>query len=161
MRPSERRRIAQMYGVTEAEVRQSEFNAAEAPMTPLLQGMSWPVPTSRLAQLTALLKEPGAMAYLRRELEATFTPEVSATLHAMPYEEFLGTQYWALVRAMLCAIRGVKCEACALSGVTLDAHHLTYAHRGSEVFHLDDLRLLCRGCHEAQHDDSTTEKGPE
>ena len=68
----------------------------------------------------------------------------------MPYQQFLGTQYWWIVKGLLVAQRGTQCEGCGCLGI-LDAHHLTYAHRGSEVFHLDDLRLLCRGCHDWQH----------
>lgn len=161
MTPSERRRIAHMYGATEDEVLASDARARREPMTPLFQKDGWPSPHSGLAAYITMLQEPGALTYLRQHLEATLTPELSAELRVMPYEDFLGTRYWWLVRGMLCALRGVKCEACGLTGVTLDAHHLTYAHRGSEVFHVDDLRLLCRGCHDAQHEDLTTEKGPE
>ena len=69
----------------------------------------------------------------------------------MPYQQFLGTQYWWIVKGLLVAQRGNRCEGCGSLGI-LDAHHLTYAHRGREVFHLDELRLLCRMCHDRQHE---------
>ena len=103
----------------------------------------WPVPGSKLAQLVEALGEPGAMDYLHRHLQETLTPTISNDLRNMPYAGFLGTRYWWIVKGLLVSMRGNRCEECGSLGI-LDAHHLTYAHRGSEVFHLDELRLLCR-----------------
>ena len=55
-----------------------------------------------------------------------------------------------LVRAWAIYTRGERCEDCRAGGV-LDLHHLTYAHRGEEIFHMEDMRLLCRACHDARH----------
>jgi hypothetical protein len=69
-------------------------------------------------------------------------------LRAMPYEEFLQTPYWKGVswhaKAMMpwCAL---CCEA--ITG-PLEVHHRTYAHRGAEWQHLEDLTVLCPNCHE-------------
>ena len=46
------------------------------------------------------------------------------------------------------------CEECGKAsarGWVLQVHHLTYAHLGNEIEHLDDLKLLCVPCHSFEH----------
>lgn len=112
---------------------------------------AWPAPRSQLARLVSLLQEPGAMTYLEEHIRQTLTAQMVEELRRMPYERFLGTQYWWIVRAMLLVRRGAVCEDCRVQHVVLDVHHLNYLHRGSEVFHGEDLMLLCRACHFARH----------
>jgi hypothetical protein len=90
---------------------------------------------------------------LKREARLTLTPALQQALRALPYAAFLNTPYWLLVRGLLIRERGrwiPTCENCDIRG-SLDVHHLTYAHRGYELFHLEDLRLLCRVCHDIYH----------
>lgn len=77
-------------------------------------------------------------------------------LAEMPYEMFLQTPYWKLVRSLKLMKQSIKyCEVCG-SNKQLTIHHTTYAHRGSEHLHLDDLQVLCKKCHFNEHnkDDS-------
>jgi hypothetical protein len=45
------------------------------------------------------------------------------------------------------------CERCGAKG--FQVHHKTYAHRGQEDDHLEDLELLCIDCHAYHHGRST------
>lgn len=77
-------------------------------------------------------------------------------LALMPYELFLQTPYWKLVRSLKLYLRSIRyCEICG-SNKQLTVHHTTYAHRGSEHLHLNDLQVLCKKCHFNEHkkDDS-------
>jgi hypothetical protein len=111
---------------------------------------AWPASNSALARLLDMLHEPGACDVVKDHAQRTLTQEMSAQLRSMPYKQFLGTQYWWLVRGVLIAERGAYCQDCQDIGV-LDVHHLTYVHRGVEIFHLDDLLVLCRTCHFGRH----------
>lgn len=55
--------------------------------------------------------------------------------------------YWNRVRGLLMYQRDGKCERCG-SAEWLQAHHRTYAHLYSELSHMGDLELLCKGCHD-------------
>lgn len=68
---------------------------------------------------------------------------------SMPYEEFLTSPYWRIVRRQVYRERGVACERCRSFGTQL--HHETYEHHGEEHLYLEDLEILCRSCHEKQH----------
>jgi len=64
---------------------------------------------------------------------------------AMPYKEFLKTDYWAIVRDDLIATVG-KCQLCSARN-GLRCHHNSYEHHGSEQLHPEDLTVLCDRCH--------------
>lgn len=71
------------------------------------------------------------------------------------YRLYLRSDAWRAKRAAVLERCGRVCENCGagsgLFPVSLDVHHLTYAHIGNEQ--LEDLRALCRDCHEAEHDE--------
>ena len=83
------------------------------------------------------------------------TPALEAELAAMSYNDFLQTDYWVYLRDYTVMIRGVACEAChrvvSLSAENLEVHHLSYERRGSEWRHPEDLKVVCRNCHEKEH----------
>lgn len=81
-------------------------------------------------------------------------PEVEQTQFvdralAMPYQDYLKTIYWGIVRGWVMVDRK-RCRFCG-GGYALTVHHRSYANRGREAFHLEDLDLLCRDCHENKH----------
>jgi 5-methylcytosine-specific restriction endonuclease McrA len=79
---------------------------------------------------------------------------LEAALATLPYDRFLESPYWDLVRRELRAHR-CRCERCGeRDGV--HAHHRSYEHRGSEWRHLEDLELLCGVCHAMNHGTPTT-----
>lgn len=61
--------------------------------------------------------------------------------------------YMRLVRMRMLAFCGHLCERCNRPRPPrgLHVHHDSYAHWGSELTHMGDLRLLCVHCHEMQH----------
>lgn len=68
----------------------------------------------------------------------------------MPYRDFLATDYWKQVAKLVKERDGYKCRICN-SGQQLDVHHRSYAHRGCDHLHLDELTTLCRTCHHRHH----------
>ena len=76
---------------------------------------------------------------------------------AMDYKDFLKSTYWHKVRhAKFNQLRRQQktqspfCQLCH-SRHRLEMHHNTYAHRGDELNHLEDLTLLCHDCHDWHH----------
>jgi len=69
----------------------------------------------------------------------------------MNYHDFLATPYWKAVSGYKRYKAGYKCELCNSNG-SLAVHHKTYENHGLEVYHLEDLVVLCKDCHEKFHD---------
>src|SRR5262245_16895495 len=97
-----RARIAQIYGATVEEVDAAERKARLRPLTRLGTVTSpWrPLMGHELERLVNALQEPGACEALVAYVQATLTPEISAELRGMPYEDFLGTRYWWVVKGV-------------------------------------------------------------
>lgn len=64
------------------------------------------------------------------------------------YALYLQSPIWKAKRLTILEDRGYKCENCQ-SRRSLQVHHLTYVRVGKEL--PEDLRLLCRNCHEKVH----------
>jgi len=86
-----------------------------------------------------------------RALERHISKEAKERLKEMPYEEFLGTIYWDIVRRYVLWKRKFICGLCNSDG-QLNVHHKTYDHRGEEYLFLEDLIVLCQPCHAKFHD---------
>ncbi len=69
----------------------------------------------------------------------------------LPYHEFLQTNYWCIVREYALMQQGDKCVLCS-SNKSVNVHHKTYAHHGSEHEHIEDLVVVCKKCHAKFHD---------
>ena len=69
----------------------------------------------------------------------------------MDYYDFLATPYWKAVSQYKRYKAKYKCELCNSNG-SLAVHHKTYENHGLEVYHLEDLVVLCKDCHEKFHD---------
>lgn len=72
----------------------------------------------------------------------------------MDYKDFLDTPYWEGVTLFIKKRAGYKCEKCNNTGI-LDVHHKTYINHGQEhikAIARKDLILLCRECHQQEHD---------
>jgi hypothetical protein len=54
--------------------------------------------------------------------------------------------YWFLVRAYTLYQWGQRYEQCG-AAEGLDVYHIRQDHQGAELFHPEDLRVLCRSCH--------------
>lgn len=88
-----------------------------------------------------------------RRLAEQMDAACEENLHDMAYGEFLETAYWRTLRTYLIDCAAYQCQNCSRSNRfhTLQVHHLTYEHRGSEWRHLEDLVVLCERCHQQQH----------
>lgn len=78
--------------------------------------------------------------------------ECSATITRSQelYSHHLNSDYWEKVASMVKARAKNRCQICN-SDQNLHAHHRTYANRGREMDHLDDLTCLCGQCHAIFH----------
>ncbi len=77
--------------------------------------------------------------------------DFAADLRALPYQKFLESEYWSVIRAVAVSRCHGKCQLCSSRGL-LHTHHKTYENRGREYAHMDDLICLCRACHQKFHD---------
>jgi len=76
----------------------------------------------------------------------------SEELAAMPYNDFLKTRYWEIIRKRKLKDVHYQCELC-LRKDHLHVHHKTYDNHGKEIDHYKtDLIVLCKGCHAKHHD---------
>ena len=75
----------------------------------------------------------------------------AAELCKLSYPEFLASDYWAVVKAVVKTRAHGRCQLCSSRG-PMHVHHKTYEHHGYEHAHLEDLICLCRSCHEKFHD---------
>ena len=73
-------------------------------------------------------------------------------LRSVEYEQYLYTLYWQLVRQWKAWISDGVCEKCGSDNRLTNVHHLSYDHRGEEYKHAEDIILLCKSCHNSEHD---------
>ena len=63
----------------------------------------------------------------------------------------LTSEFWKDLKAQRLAIANHTCEVDGCTNTSrLECHHLDYLSLGDE--HIDDVVVLCRACHQAQHD---------
>jgi len=67
----------------------------------------------------------------------------------MSYADYLEQAEWKSTRAIVLARAEYKCEMCDEADEPLHVHHRRYGRRGCE--RLQDLKALCRTCHELFH----------
>lgn len=72
-------------------------------------------------------------------------------LKAMPYKDYLNTEYWKKLRIYALKEANFSCKLCKKKG-ELHVHHSSYAHRGEGRHELKDLICLCSDCHSKFHD---------
>lgn len=84
------------------------------------------------------------------ELKNIMSNELENELTIMPYEIFLNTCYWHIVREEKRNLTGNKCQLCG-SKSGLHTHHNNYINRGKEYKNMNDLVILCKKCHSKYH----------
>ena len=77
--------------------------------------------------------------------------EIIDYINSLSYKDFLATPYWKAIAQYKKYKSHYKCELCN-SNNQLAVHHKTYEHHGSEIWHMEDLIVLCKDCHEKFHD---------
>ena len=68
----------------------------------------------------------------------------------LSYSDFLASEYWHKVRAMVLNRDNNECVICHTK-INLRVHHETYIHHGFEHKHLEDLTTLCNEHHRIRH----------
>ena len=66
-----------------------------------------------------------------------------------PYQFFLGSKEWGVIRDNLFSLKGKQCERCK-STHNICVHHLNYSKPWGQE-EPEDLEILCRSCHEKEH----------
>ena len=84
------------------------------------------------------------------KIAITVDEELSEYFLNLNYKAFLKTEYWCWVRQAALRRGGKRCEIC-FSRRELQVHHKSYAHRGKEHLHIEDLQVLCAPCHKQIH----------
>lgn len=77
--------------------------------------------------------------------------KIASHIKGMPYYDFLKTPYWKAISEKKRGQAKFKCQLCNCEG-KLATHHRTYDSHGFEHCHLQDLIVLCDGCHTKFHD---------
>lgn len=73
-------------------------------------------------------------------------------LRSMKYSDYLKTPHWQEIERIVRESAEDICQMCGDERErNLQVHHRTYAHRGYEDFHLEDVILLCDECHSDVH----------
>lgn len=72
-------------------------------------------------------------------------------LRSLPYEEYLKTEHWRVLRQVKLTQSGDRCQLCSTTKGPLEVHHNTYRTRGEE--RLSDLLVLCSSCHSHHHNE--------
>jgi 5-methylcytosine-specific restriction endonuclease McrA len=69
------------------------------------------------------------------------------------YKDYLQTERWRTISRTLKSMAGYRCQRCGAKKQEheLNVHHLTYAHKGEEERHTEDLIVLCEDCHWKEH----------
>jgi len=78
-----------------------------------------------------------------------FTQPANKWCTAIEKSDHLKSLYWFSLRLDRLTIANNCCELCH-SRTKLEAHHITYNRLLAED--VIDIRMLCRTCHQAQHD---------
>ena len=84
-----------------------------------------------------------------RDIKILGIPEIKAE-EKSSYKKFLKGRYWSYVKNLVYKRDGKLCSRCP-SSTYLQIHHTTYNNHFNEHNHLEDLIILCKDCHEKEH----------
>lgn len=69
------------------------------------------------------------------------------------YKTYLKSPYWEYVSSVIKTLNNFTCCKCnARRSSKMAVHHKTYEHMGSELFHMEDLEVICNSCHMKEHE---------
>jgi len=68
-----------------------------------------------------------------------------------------GSRRWRWTAWMAKRAAGWRCQRCQQLGAQLEAHHIVPVLQGGSWWDLDNIEVLCRGCHIAHHHPKTLE----
>lgn len=103
-------------------------------------------------QAKTTISNKSASPYERfQSLKSLITITDEQKLADLPYDEFLDSIYWDIIRKYKLYESRYTCVLCGKTNTLLNVHHKTYVHRGSEYKNLQDLIVLCSDCHKKVH----------
>ena len=85
-----------------------------------------------------------------------FNRELPKDIWFQIYREYLRTNQWKQVRAIVLKKYNNSCAECGISHKKLQIHHLTYIHWGRPGEE-NDCIVLCKKCHKKRHSPKKTE----
>lgn len=110
----------------------------------------------RLAELEERLAHEKEISYTIKQFRTELSQryglgglEEWIETHGLTYEQYKNSNMWRIVSGLFRELIG-HCEQCGYKN-DLQVHHITYKHLGLEIFYLEDLQLLCDGCHRKVH----------
>lgn len=78
-------------------------------------------------------------------------PKINRNGKRIIYQDYLRSAHWHRIRKAALKYFGYRCCICLKKDRVLNVHHTHYDDLFNEK--LEDLRVLCRPCHERIHDD--------
>lgn len=82
-------------------------------------------------------------------LDSEYRCAIEAAAETIGLKAWYKSARWKDTTKLVRLLR-TNCECCG-TFENLQVHHTTYRHLGSEVLHLEDVRLLCDTCHRNTH----------
>lgn len=113
--------------------------------------MNHPIRRHRIEAFVSVDETPWEMRHTLDELLTYFDVDArQRQLRALEYRTgYLNSEHWKIVRRQALQAASYRCQHCAKSE-RLDVHHRTYERLGAEE--PGDLEVLCRSCHEQEHE---------
>jgi hypothetical protein len=97
-----------------------------------------------------IVEEGNTYEYGYKLLLENITEEYSELLKSSPYNMYLISPYWNIIKNYKKRISLNRCQLCS-NKKNLHVHHNNYKNRGYEYKNLDDLIVLCKICHTKHH----------
>jgi len=84
------------------------------------------------------------------QYDKLFVPDNLKFISKEDKDIYLQSPEWHALKQQRLSIANHSCESCGQSNIPLELHHITYERLTME--HIDDLRIVCRNCHQSIHD---------
>jgi len=88
---------------------------------------------------------------LKLKYSDVYWDEIEEEIKQLDYQDFLQTPYWKAITVKKMKDAKFRCQLCDNQG-KLYTHHRNYKIHGKEIHNMNDLIVLCQGCHEKHHD---------
>jgi hypothetical protein len=74
---------------------------------------------------------------------------IESLIEGSTYRDYIHSPMWHII-SQFCRLVQPVCIKCKET-FQLQVHHLSYEHFGCEMYHLEDVTVLCGKCHEIIH----------
>lgn len=87
---------------------------------------------------------------VRLKVDPIYRCEIEATVASINLSAWYQSPLWKQTTKLMRYLHP-RCEVCGTTS-SLQVHHKTYKHLGTEILHIEDLMVLCDRCHREAHD---------